>query len=205
MHCTLHLASACLNPVPCLKILKNAGANLTLKNTKNLTVEQQALQRIETYSKEIQSDINSIFSPDQSAGCKPEVKNSKNAIVEKWLTQSVEEIDDSESSRDSQTSIYDDLKTLRNENIKVGISKSSQKNHKKIKNNSQKIRKQFKKNPKTILKNLKKLFPEKSIKNLKKKILKNILTKINTKSQKIQKHSQKKSIQNLKKFKKKSK
>lgn len=122
MHCTLHLASACINPCPSLKILKNAGADFTLVNTKRLTTEQQAIQRIETYSKEIQAEIYSLFSSDQLEVNKNTVSSnvtSKNAIVEKWLTQSIEEIDDSESSRDSQTSIYDDLKTLRNENIKV--------------------------------------------------------------------------------------
>ena len=50
--------------------------------------------------------------------------SSKKAIVEKWLTQSVEEIEDSESSRESQTSIFDDLKTLRDENIKVNFCKN---------------------------------------------------------------------------------
>lgn len=122
MHCTLHLASACINPCPSLKILKNAGADFTLVNTKRLTTEQQAIQRIETYSKEIQAEIYALFSSDQLEVNKNTVSSnvtSKNAIVEKWLTQSIEEIDDSESSRDSQTSIYDDLKTLRNENIKV--------------------------------------------------------------------------------------
>ena len=132
MHCTLHLASACINPIPSLRILKNAGADFSLLNKKNQTIREQALQRIETYSKEIQAEILTLFTTDDDTAKKESSTNgiareaanlsassSKNAIVEKWLTQSMEEVDDSESSRDSQTSIYDDLKSLRNENIKV--------------------------------------------------------------------------------------
>ena len=55
----------------------------------------------------------------KSAAKSSSTLSSKKAIVEKWLTQSVEEVEDSESSRESQTSIFDDLKTLRDENIKV--------------------------------------------------------------------------------------
>ena len=133
MHCTLHLASACINPIPSLRILKNAGADFSLLNKKSQTIREQALQRIETYSKEIQAEILTLFATDDETAAKNEsstngttreaanlsASSSKNAIVEKWLTQSMEEVDDSESSRDSQTSIYDDLKSLRNENIKV--------------------------------------------------------------------------------------
>ena len=91
-----------------------------------LTVKQQASQRIETYSKDEQAHILSICDEEvPKIALKPSGEktnsnlSSKKAIVEKWLTQSVEEIEDSESSRESQTSIFDDLKTLRDENIKV--------------------------------------------------------------------------------------
>ena len=96
-----------------------------------LTVKQQASQRIETYSKDEQALILSICDEEvPKIALKPSGEktnsnlSSKKAIVEKWLTQSVEEIEDSESSRESQTSIFDDLKTLRDENIKVNFCKN---------------------------------------------------------------------------------
>ena len=126
MHCILHLASACANPIPALKILQNAGANFSLINNKKLTPEEQAMQRIETYSKDVQSQLRELFAekqekvePIKSLEISKNV-TSKNEIVEKWLTQSIDEMD-SEDSRDSQTSVYDDLKTLRNDNIKVNF------------------------------------------------------------------------------------
>jgi len=126
MHCLLHLASACVSPASSLRLFKNAGADFSLVNIKGLTVKQQASQRIETYSKDEQALILSICDEEvPKIALKPSGEktnsnlSSKKAIVEKWLTQSVEEIEDSESSRESQTSIFDDLKTLRDENIKL--------------------------------------------------------------------------------------
>jgi len=73
----------------------------------------------------IENFINSKIDPNRRKMLEailveyPEGKNVKFSKVESWLSHSIDELDEKESSIDSLQSLNEDIRTLRDENLQV--------------------------------------------------------------------------------------
>ena len=99
-----------------IRILLKYEANLDVLNNSQVSPRKMIESLIKLEQGEHESQSTQL---EQILMEYPEGKKAKFSKVESWLSNSIDELDDKESSIDSLQSLNDDIRALRDENLQV--------------------------------------------------------------------------------------